>query len=105
MRIFRANPQASFIDTMYKTLFANNPLAPITVPKSEYYDKLNLDRSFAIYKERFGDANGMNFVFVGSFKEAEIIPLIEKYIASLPATSKKFTFTDNKVRPVTVRKS
>jgi zinc protease len=100
-----ANPQASFIDTMYKTLFGNNPLAPVTVPKSEYYDKINLDRAFAIYNERFGDANGMNFVFVGSFKEAEIIPLIETYIASLPATNKKFTFADNKVRPVTGKKT
>ena len=100
-----ANPQAAFIDTMYKTLFSNNPLAPVTVPKSEYYDKINLDRSYAIYKERFGDANGMNFVFVGSFKESDIIPLIEKYIASLPATTKKFTFADNKVRPLNGKQS
>jgi zinc protease len=100
-----ANPQAAFIDTMYKTLFSNNPLAPVAVPKSEYYDKINLDRAYAIYKERFGDANGMNFVFVGSFKEADIIPLIEKYIASLPATTKKFTFADNKVRPVTGKRT
>ena len=100
-----ANPQAAFIDTMYKTLFSNNPLAPVAVPKSEYYDKIKLDRSFAIYKERFGDANGMNFVFVGSFKEEEIIPLIEKYIASLPTTTKKFTFSDNKVRPLSGKKS
>ena len=95
-----ANPQAAFIDTMYRTLFANNPLAPVTVPKSENYDKVDLDRSLQIYKERFGDANGMNFVFVGSFKEADIIPYVEKYIASLPATTKKFTYADNKVRPV-----
>ncbi len=95
-----ANPQAVFIDTMYKTMFNNNPLAPITVPNSKYFDEINLDRSLAIYKERFGDANGMNFVFVGSFKEEEIIPYIEKYVASLPATSKKFSFVDNKVRPV-----
>lgn len=96
-----ANPQAVFIDTMYKTMFNNNPLAPVTVPNSKYFDQINLDRSLAIYKERFGDANGMNFVFVGSFKEEEIIPYIEKYIASLPATSKKFTIADNKVRPIT----
>jgi zinc protease len=95
-----ANPQAAFVDTMYKTLYNNNPLAPVTVPNSAYFDKINLDRSLAIYKEHFGDANGMNFVFVGSFKENEIIPLIEKYIGSLPATTKKFTYTDNKVRPV-----
>ena len=95
-----ANPQAAFIDTMYKTLYNNNPLAPVAVPKSEYYDKINLDRSLAIYRERFGDVSGMHFVFVGSFKEAELIPLIEKYIASLPATGKKFNYVDNKVRTV-----
>jgi zinc protease len=96
-----ANPQAAFVDTVYKALYDNNPLAPIAVPNSAYFDKINLDRALAIYKERFGDASGMNFVFAGSFKESDIIPLIEKYIASLPATKKKFNFVDNKVRPVT----
>jgi len=100
-----ANPQAAFIDTMYKALFNYNPLAPVAVPKSEYYDKIDLDRSLAIYRERFSDANGMNFVFVGSFKEEEIIPLIEKYIASLPATNKKFSYVDNKVRTVEGKKN
>lgn len=95
-----SNPQAAFIDTMYKTLYNNNPLAPVAVPNSANFDKINLDRSLAIYKEHFGDASGMNFVFVGSFREEQILPLIEKYIASLPATGKKFVFTDNKVRPV-----
>lgn len=99
-----ANPQAVFVDTVYKTIFSNNPLAPVVVPNSSFYDKINLDRSLAIYKERFGDASGMNFVFTGSFKEADILPLIEKYIASLPATGKKFTYTDNKVRPVAGKK-
>ncbi len=95
-----ANPQAVFIDTMYKTMYGNNPLAPVVVPNSAFFDKINLDRAMAIYKERLGDANGMNFVFVGSFKEEDIIPYIEKYIASLPATTKKFAMADDKVRPV-----
>ncbi|RYF91878.1 MAG: insulinase family protein, partial [Chitinophagaceae bacterium] len=95
-----SNPQAAFADTMYKTLYANNPMAPVVVPKSENFDKISLDKSLAIYKERFGDMSGMNFVIVGSFKEAEIRPLIEKYIASLPTTGKKFMAVDNKVRPI-----
>jgi zinc protease len=99
-----ANPQAAFIDTMYKTLYNNNPLAPVAVPKSEYYDKIDLDRSLAIYKERFGDANGMNFILVGSFSEEEVVPLVEKYLASLPSTSKKFIYKDNKVRTVSGKK-
>lgn len=100
-----ANPQTAFIDTLYQVLYHNDPLAPIPIAKSEYFDKIDLDRALAIYKERFGDANGMHFVFVGSFKEATIIPLIEKYIASLPATHEKFHYVDNKVRPVSGVKS
>ena len=95
-----SNPQAAFIDTMYKFMYSNNPMAPVAVPHSEYFDKINLDRAMQIYKERSGDVTGMQFVIVGSFKEENIIPLIEKYIASLPANGKKTTFKDNKVRPV-----
>lgn len=100
-----ANPQASFVDTLYKTLFNNNPMAPIIVPNSAYFDKIQLDRAVAIYKERFGDASGMHFVFTGSFTEEQIIPLIEKYIAGLPATGKKFNFVDTKVRPIEGKKN
>ncbi|MDF2192550.1 insulinase family protein [Paraflavitalea sp. CAU 1676] len=99
-----ANPQAVFFDTLNKTMYNNNPLAPVMVPNSSYFDQVNLDRALDIYKERFGDASGMSFTFVGSFKDEEIIPYIEKYIASLPATGKKFAFVDNKVRPVTGNK-
>lgn len=95
-----ANPQTAFVDTLYKELFNNNPMAPVAVPSSKNFDKINLERTLAIYKERFGDANGMNFVFVGSFKEEDVLPLIEKYIGSLPTTNKKFVMVDNKVRPV-----
>jgi zinc protease len=100
-----SNPQAAFADTLYKVLYANNELAPVVVPNAGYFDKINLDRSLAIYKERFGDVSGMHFVFVGSFKEADIKPLIEKYIASLPASGKKFNFVDNKVRPISGAKT
>jgi len=100
-----ANPRAAFADTLYKSLYNNNPLAPVVVPNSSNFDKISYDRVLAIHKEHFGDASGMHFVFAGSFKEAEIKPLIEKYIASLPVTGKKFTIADNKVRPVSGKKT
>ncbi len=94
-----ANPQVVFIDTLYKTLYHNDPLAPVAVPRPQYFDQINLKRLMQIYKERFGNANGMHFTFVGSFKENNIKPLIEKYIASLPSSPKKFSYVDNKLRP------
>lgn len=97
-KFMMANPQVTFIDTFYKAMYKNNPLAPIAIPKGEYYDKIDLDRTLAIYKERFGDATGLNFVLVGSLPKDTTERLIEKYIASLPVTGKKFNFKDNGVR-------
>jgi zinc protease len=95
-----ANPQAVFLDSLFKVYYQNNPLAPIAVPKPEYFDALNLDRIMQIYKERFEDMNEMHFTFTGSISEDELKPLLEKYIASLPASSRKFNYVDNKLRPV-----
>ena len=46
---------------------------------------LNYDRILEIAKERTANAASYDFMFVGSFDEAVIRPLIEQYIASLPA--------------------
>lgn len=53
-----------------------------------------------IYTERVGDVTGMEFAFVGSIEEAELKPLVEKYIASLPASGKKTDWKDNGLRTV-----
>ena len=46
---------------------------------------LNYDRMLEIAKERTANAANYTFQFVGAFDEAVIRPLIEQYIASLPA--------------------
>ncbi|MGJ7033232.1 M16 family metallopeptidase [Niabella hirudinis] len=95
-----SNPETVFVDTLFKTLYQNNPLAPVAVPRPEYFDQINMNRAVQIYKEHFGDANGMQFVFVGSIDEKILKPLVETYIGGLPATKKKFVFKDNGLRPV-----
>ena len=47
--------------------------------------QVNYDRILEIARERTANAAGYAFLFVGSFDEAVIRPLIEQYIASLPA--------------------
>jgi zinc protease len=46
---------------------------------------MNLETSLAFYRDRFADASDFTFVFVGSFDLATIRPLVEQYVASLPA--------------------
>ena len=55
-------------------------------PTLEKLHQIDLDEAFRIYKERFADASGQTFTFVGSFDMATIEPLLEKYLGSLPAT-------------------
>ncbi len=100
MAFAMGNPQTAFIDTLINAMYENNPLAPIAVPKPEYFDRINPDRALAIYKERMGDVTGMHFVFVGSVDEAVLKPLVETYVASLPASGKKPEWKDQGVRIV-----
>lgn len=99
-----SNPQVVFIDSLIKTVYHHSPLAPIAVPKAAYFDEINLDRMLQMYKDIFGNANGMHFTFVGSLDKETIKPLLEKYLANLPSKVEKFALTDNKLRPVEGRK-
>ena len=93
-----ANPQIYFSAEFQKMMTQNHPRAG-GLPKPEDFDKINLDRSLQIYKERFANAGDFTFLFVGSFDEATIKPLVEKYIGSLPFSSKKENFKDLGIRP------
>lgn len=97
-----ANPQIYFSSEFQKMMTQNHPRAG-GLPKPEDFDKINLDRSIQIYKERFANAGDFTFLFVGSFDEETIKPLLEKYIGSLPSIPAKEKFKDLGIRPPTGR--
>ena len=96
----KANPMAFFADTLEKIEYANNPWLS-TVPEPSDYAHIDLKRSMEIYKQTFGNCYGMHFTFVGSFDKEGILPLLEKYLGSLPAAKKENNFKDEGMRPVT----
>jgi zinc protease len=95
----QANPFQYFNDTLTKLEYNNNPWAS-TLPKASYFDNIDLDKSFAIYKNIFGNAYGMHFSFVGNIDSCKVVPLLERYLGSLPATKKENKFADVGLRPV-----
>lgn len=81
------NPQAVFSDSLSLTLYSHNPrFANIQV---EDLKDINYDRILEIAKDRYKNAAQFTFVFAGNFDEQTLRPLIEQYIASLPATKQK----------------
>ena len=81
------SPDAVFSDSLAATLYAHNPR--FTQIDVKDLKDINYDRILQIAKERLQNAGQFTFIFCGNFDEATIRPLIEQYIASLPATKAK----------------
>jgi len=92
------NPQKYFEDQVSRTMSGNNPRGG-GFPTPTDLDKVDMKRSLEIYKQRFANAGDFNFVFVGSFQPDQIKPLIETYIASLPAFKGREKSKDLGIRP------
>lgn len=95
-----ANPQIYFSGEFQKLITQNHPRAG-GIPQEEDFDKIDLDKSIQIYKERFANAGDFTFFFVGALDEESLKPLLEKYIGSLPGSSKKEKYKDLGIRPPT----
>ena len=81
------NPQAVFSDSLVNTLYQHNPrFANIQV---EDLPSVSYDRILEIARERYKNAGQFTFVIVGNFDEQTLRPMIEQYIAALPATGEK----------------
>ncbi len=76
-------PEAVFSDSLIATLTCNNPrfksLDIADLPN------VNYDRILEIAKERTANAAAFTFTIIGNYDEAAIRPLIEQYLAALPA--------------------
>jgi zinc protease len=87
-----ASPEAAFQDTIQVTMAQYHYRARPFTP--ELLKEVNLDKAYSIYKDRYSDASDFMFCFVGSFDMNKMKSLLEKYIASLPATNRKESWKD-----------
>jgi zinc protease len=94
-----ASPDVVFDQAIDAVLSRNSPRRQPETPAT--VDQWNLAKSMAFYKARFADAGNFTFVFVGSFTPEAIKPLVETYIASLPATHAHETWRDLGIAPPT----
>ena len=99
LQFLKGNPQAFYQDTLSKILYNGNPWVT-AIPTVEEYANLDLDKVLGIYKQIFGNADGMHFTFVGNLDMDKVKPLLEKYLGSLPAQPMEHQSKDNGVRPV-----
>ena len=93
----RAQPDFTFIEALNTIMTQGHPRG--RMPSADMVDEWNLDKSMAFYKARLADASGFTFVFVGSFDLDTMKPLVERYLASLPAAGRSEMWKDVGIRP------
>jgi zinc protease len=99
----RLSPETSFYEDLSLFSTQNHRRRQPTTPES--LAKVDLDKAVAFYKDRFADASGFTFVFVGNLDLDRTKTLAETYLGSLPATNRKETWKDvNVTRPRGVAK-
>jgi zinc protease len=72
-----------------------NPRTPLL--NKESINKITLDDIKKIYTDRFNAADEFTFFIVGNIGKDTVMPMVEKYIGSLPVAGRKETWIDRKV--------
>jgi len=81
------NPQVVYGDAISKALYGDHPRhRPMSL---ELLKELDREAALRIYRDRFANAGDFTFVFVGAFKPADLRPLVQTYLASLPRLDRK----------------
>ncbi len=81
------NPAVIFGDAISQALYGDHPRhRPMSL---ELVKELDRAVALRIYRERFANAGDFTFVFVGAFKTADLRPLVQTYLASLPQLDRK----------------
>jgi zinc protease len=93
----QASPDWAFRHMLQSTITQDHPRARMMTP--EMVDEMDLQKSFAFYKDRFADAGDFTFVFAGNFDMAAMRPLVEQYLASLPSVHRAEKWRDVGIRP------
>lgn len=83
IRDSKNSPRAIFRDSV--SVILNNYHFRKMPATEEMLEKINLDKAYNFYKQRFSNANGFTFFFTGSFEVEKIKPYLLTYLGSLPS--------------------
>lgn len=91
------DPTSVFRDTISAVLSNHSIRGMVVTPA--LLASASLDKAYSFFKDRFADASGFTFTFVGNCDVKTITPYIEAYLGSLPSTNSKTTYKDLGLNP------
>ena len=86
------DPESAFRDTISSIITQYHPRRRAWT--TEALSKLDPEKSFNVYKDRFADASDFTFIFIGNFDVDSLKPFIQTYLGNLPAINRKEIWKD-----------
>ncbi len=83
-----ANPMVYFGSQIQAAKFGDH-VRRQAIPDLEQLKKVEMERVFEIYQDRFSDFSDFTFVLVGNFKPEELKKPLEQYLGALPSINRK----------------
>ncbi len=84
LRNMTSNPAFVYSDSLSQTIYGHHPR--MGQPTVEQIESIDYTKALELFHERVADAANYTFIFVGNIDPEVLRPLVEQYIASLPAT-------------------
>jgi zinc protease len=91
------NPVTAFSDTLTGLIYDGNPRNRRL--RAADFDRIDYRRTIDMYRERYADASDFLFTFVGDVSKETIRPLLEQYLATLPAPGRNERADEAQVTP------
>lgn len=92
----QAEPRKAFSDTVNVMLNDHAKRFPVT--NYQFFEKVDFAKIKSFYNDRYCDASDFTFIFTGKVNPAEVKPVVEKYLASLPTVKRKDNYKDDGIR-------
>jgi zinc protease len=87
----------AFFESVQRIMTQDHPRARSLT--AEAVAEMNLEKSLAFYRDRFGDAGDFTFFLVGNIDLEAMKPLVKQYLAALPSDGRNETWRDLGIRP------
>ena len=93
IKMIGAQPMYKFISSFISAMYDGDPYQVNMLSYTdEFLDRVDYERAYYLYQERFANPADFTFFFTGNFDEKELKEYIETYFASLPTSSDREKF-------------